>query len=140
MVFSALVSFMGSVYFLEKKSVMSMITSIAGAAINVVLNFMLIPKRGAMGAAVATMISYAAVYAIRAYDTRFYVRFNMHTVRVIINTALLFLQAVVMISAVRYWKYIQLALVLIMLILNGREIFNTVVRLGKKILKKHEKN
>ena len=140
MVFSALVSFMGSVYFLEKKSVMSMITSIAGAAINVVLNFMLIPKRGAMGAAVATMISYAAVYAIRAYDTRFYVRFNMHTVRVIINTALLFLQAVVMISAVRYWKYIQLVLVLIMLILNGREIFNTVVRLGKKILKKHEKN
>ena len=139
MVFSALVSFMGSVYFLEKKSVMSMVTSIAGAAINVVLNFVLIPERGAMGAAVATMISYVAVYAIRAYDTRFYVRFNMHTVRVIINTAVLILQTVIMISAVRYWKYMQLVLVIFMLLFNGREIFSTVMRIGKKILKKDEK-
>ena len=139
MVFSALVSFMGSVYFLEKKSVMSMVTSMAGAAINVVLNFLLIPERGAMGAAVATMISYVAVYAIRAYDTRFYVKFNMHTVRVIVNTAVLILQAVIMISAVRYWKYMQLALVVFMLVFNGREILSTVIRIGKKILKKGEK-
>ena len=111
----------------------------AGAAINVVLNFLLIPERGAMGAAVATMISYVAVYAIRAYDTRFYVKFNMHTVRVIVNTAVLILQAVIMISAVRYWKYMQLALVVFMLVFNGREILSTVIRIGKKILKKGEK-
>ncbi len=139
MVFSALVSFMGSVYFLEKKSVMSMVTSMAGAFINVALNFMLIPERGAMGVAVATMISYMAVYAIRAYDTRFYVRFNMHTVRMAINTAVLIIQAVVMISGIKYWAYIQLAAVLFMIIYNGREIILTAVKIGKKILKKQEK-
>lgn len=139
MVFSALVSFMGSVYFLEKKSVMSMVTSMAGAVINVILNFVLIPERGAMGAAVATAISYMAVYAIRAYDTRFYVKFNMHTVRVIVNTLALILQTVIMISEIRYWRYMQIAIVAFMLVFNGKDIFNTVVRLSKKILKKQEK-
>ena len=140
MTFSSLVSFLGSVYFLEKKSLMSMVTSMAGAFINVILNFMLIPEHGAMGAAVATMISYMAVYVIRAYDTRFYLRFNMHTVRVIVNTLVLCAQAFVMIESVRYWKYIQLAIVLFMLIFNGREILATVGRMSKKIFKKSQKN
>ena len=140
MVFSALVSFMGSVYFLEKKSVMSMVTSMAGAGINVVLNFLLIPERGAMGAAVATAISYTAVYAIRAYDTKYYVRFNMHTVRLAVNTLVLLLQISVMICSIRFWMYIQLALVCFMLVFNGKDIFLTAVTFGKKMFKKEEKN
>ena len=136
MAFSALVSFLGSVYFLEKKSVMSMVTSMAGAVINIVLNFMLIPERGAMGAAVATLISYAAVYVIRAYDTGFYVKFNMHTLRIAVNAAVLLVQAFIMIGAFRYWYYAQIICVLFMLVFNGREIVATVCRITKKILKK----
>ncbi len=139
MAFSALVSFLGSIYFLEKKSLLSMLTSMAGALINVVLNFLLIPERGAMGAAVATAISYIAVYAIRAYDTRYYLRFNMHTPKLLVNFALLLLQALVMIGEVRYWKYMQLGAVVFMLVFNGREIFATVMRLLKKFLKKNKK-
>ena len=137
MAFSALVSFLGSVYFLEKKSLLSMVTSMAGALVNVVLNFVLIPERGAMGAAVATLISYAAVYTIRAYDTRFYVKFDLHTARVLLNSTLLIFQAVVMINAVRYWRSIELGCIVAMLVINGREIFATVCRLGKKLLKKN---
>ena len=136
MVFSSLVSFLGSVYFIEKKSLLSMVTAMAGAAVNVILNFVLIPERGAMGAAVATFISYVAVYAIRAYDTKFYVRFDIHTARVIINTVILLFQAGVMIVAVRYWIYIQIACVALMLLLNGRDIFTMVRRVVKKISKK----
>ncbi len=135
MVFSALVSFLGSVYFLEKKSLLSMLTAMSGAIINIVINFMLIPERGAMGAAVATFISYAAVYAIRAYDTRFYVRFNLHTVRLLINTAVIILQTFVMIDEIKYWKYIQLGAVIFMLVFNGREIFE----FARKLLKKAKK-
>lgn len=140
MTFSALVSFLGSVYFLEKKSLLSMLTAMSGAIINVVVNFILIPERGAMGAAVATFISYAAVYAIRAYDTRFYVKFNLHTVKLVINTAVLLLQAFVMIEAVRYWKYMQIAAVGYMLVFNGREIFASVCKIAKKFLKNRKKN
>ena len=109
----------------------------AGALVNVVLNFVLIPERGAMGAAVATLISYAAVYTIRAYDTRFYVKFDLHTARVLLNSTLLIFRAVVMINAVRYWRYIELGCIVAMLVINGREIFATVCRLGKKLLKKN---
>ncbi len=140
MSFSALVSFLGSVYFLEKKSLLSMVTAMSGAVINVILNFLLIPERGAMGAAVATAISYMAVYAIRAYDTRFYVKFNMHTVRLCVNSAVILLQAAVMISAIRYWRYIQIACVAFMLVFNGREIMATVLQIGKKFLKKSKKS
>ncbi len=140
MAFSALVSFLGSVYFLEKKSLLSMVTAMAGAVINVILNFVLIPERGAMGAAVATLISYGAVYAIRAYDTKFYVKFDLHTVRVVINAAVLLLQAVVMIEAIRYWRYIQLGCVIFMLLLNGREIIATVYKVAAKLLKKSKEN
>ena len=139
MVFSAFVSFMGSVYFLEKKSVMSMVTSLAGAMINVVLNFMLIPERGAMGAAVATLISYLAVFIIRAYDTRYYVKFNMKPMRLIINTALILAQMAVMIMSVPYWEYMQIGFVALILVINGREIVMTVAELGKKMLKKSKK-
>ncbi|MBO7311082.1 MAG: polysaccharide biosynthesis C-terminal domain-containing protein, partial [Clostridia bacterium] len=135
MTFSALVSFLGSVYFLEKKSLMSMLTAMSGAVINIVINFMLIPERGAMGAAVATFISYAAVYAIRAYDTKFYVRFNLHNIKLIINTAVLLLQTVVMVGEIRFWKYIQAACVIFMLVFNGKDIFAFACKILKKLKK-----
>ena len=142
MTFSALVSFFGSVYFFEKKSVMSMLTAMSGAIINIVLNFVLIPKHGAIGAAVATFISYFAVFVIRAYDTKFYVKFNMHTVRVAINGAVLLIQAIIMVSQISYWKYIQLACVAFILIFNGREIMIAISQFIKNArkTKKIEKN
>jgi len=140
MTFSALVTFLGSVYFVEKKSVMSMLTSMAGAVINIILNFILIPTRGAMGAAVATAISYFAVYLIRVIDTRNYLKFNMHSIRVAINTAILIIQTVILIAGFNYWIYFEIALVAFMLVFNGREIAVTASKLFGKIAKKRKKN
>ena len=137
--FSTLVSFLGSVYFLKKKSMLSMLTAMSGAVINVILNFVMIPDHGAMGAAVATMISYLAVYVIRSYDTARYVRFQLHHVRVIVNTLMLLLQAVVMIGAFRYWYVAQAAILVFMLIFNGKGIFLTVVRFMKHFFGKKSK-
>ena len=139
MTFSALVTFLGSVYFVEKKSVMSMLTSMAGAVINIILNFMLIPTKGAMGAAVATAISYFAVYVIRVIDTRNYLKFNMHSVRVAINTAILIAQTVILIAGFKYWIYFEIGLVVFMLVFNGREIAITVSKIFGKFIKKRKK-
>ena len=137
---SALVSFLGSVYFIEKKSTLSMLTAMSGAVVNVLLNFVMIPRHGAMGAAVATLISYIAVYAIRAYDTRFYIRFNMHTVKVIVNFFAVCAQAVLMIAEVPYWQYVQAAFVVFMLIFNVKDIvkgvFGVIKQLKNKKIKK----
>ena len=125
-VFSTLVSFMGSVYFVEKKSVLSMLTSLMGAVINVVLNFIMIPTHGAMGAAVATLISYVAVYAVRAYDTRKFVRFKLHTPLLIINVVLILLQAAIMYSGVRYSQYLQIAMIFVIALVNIKGIVGAV--------------
>ncbi len=137
--FSALVSFLGSVYFLEKKSVMSMLTSMAGALVNVVLNFALIPKWGAMGAAIATVTSYVVVYVIRACNTRSYVRFNMHTVKLIINSVSIVVQALIMISEMRYWIFAEAAIVLFMLIFNGKDIIMAIRPVVEKVFKTKNK-
>ena len=137
--FSTLVSFLGSVYFLKKKSTLSMLTAMAGAVINVILNFVMIPDHGAMGAAVATLISYVAVYLIRAYDTGNYLRFPLHPWRVLINGAVLLLQIFIMIRELPYWQYAQLGILLFMLIFNGRGILSTVLRLARGFFGKKSK-
>ena len=135
--FSTLVSFLGSVYFLRKKSTRSMLTALAGAIINIILNFVMIPDHGPMGAAVATLISYAAVYVIRAYDTASYLRFPLRTPRLLVNTIVLLGQILIMTSEMRYWYFAQAAILLFVILLNGKGIWNTGMRLiggffGKK--------
>ncbi len=136
--FSTLVSFLGSIYFMEKKSVMSMLTAMAGAGINIVLNFAFIPTYGAMGAAVATLISYLAVYVIRALHTRKYVRFNLYPLRLMLNGLLLVIQSVIMIGEFPYWMAAQAVILGGMLFLNGREIATTVLRFAERFLKRRK--
>jgi O-antigen/teichoic acid export membrane protein len=134
--FSALSAFLGSVYFVEKKSMLSMLTAMSGAIINVILNFVLIPTHGAMGAAVATLISYVAVYVIRATDIGIYVKFKLHYLRVVVNTGALWVQGIIMIEGIPYWKYMQIALLLFMLAFNGRGIVQSILQIFSKKVKK----
>lgn len=49
-------------------------SSILGALVNIFLNFLLIPKFGIYGAAIATCISYISVFFYRYIDTQKYIR------------------------------------------------------------------
>jgi len=131
-VFSSLSAFFGSVYFVEKKSMLSMVTAMSGAIINVILNFVMIPDHGAMGAAVATLISYLAVYAIRAFDTGNYIKFKLGHWRVIINTAVLIFQSVIMIHGIRYWRYMLVVILAFMVIFNGQGIVKGILQIFSK--------
>ncbi len=138
MLFSAFSAFMGSIYFLEKRSMRSFVTAGIGAAVNVVLNFVLIIPLGAMGAAIATVISYLAVYVIRVFDTKKYLPFKLSGVRVIINSILLLVQIVIMVFEAPYWMLWQIALVILIAVINGREIVQTVLQILRKFLKKQK--
>ncbi len=121
-VFSTLVSFLGSVYFVEKKSVFSMLTALVGALINIVLNFVMIPDHGAMGAAVATLISYLAVYVVRAMDTKRYIDFNLRTPKLLVNMLLIIFQIAILYSGVGYAWILQIACLALVLLLNLKTI------------------
>ncbi|MBE6554702.1 MAG: hypothetical protein E7663_00515 [Ruminococcaceae bacterium] len=68
--FSALSSFLGSVYAVRLRSVSSMLTTLCGAAVNLLLNFLLIPRFDAFGAALSTLVAHFAVFLIRALHCR----------------------------------------------------------------------
>lgn len=44
-----------------------LLSALAGAVVNIVLNYVLISQCGALGAAIATMISYAVVLLVRGF-------------------------------------------------------------------------
>ena len=140
-VFSTLVSFLGSVYFLKKKSAISMLTAMAGAVTNIILNFLLIPKWGAMGAAVATLACYVLVYVIRAINTRKYVRFDLHSIRVVINGVLLTAQTALWFVDVKYIWIAQIVIPILLIAFNGKGIFMTFLKVFDKFFaKKSKKN
>ncbi len=61
----ALGTFWGSFYIAAKKMKAYLLSALSGAMVNVVLNYALISQCGALGAAIATMISYAVVLLVR---------------------------------------------------------------------------
>lgn len=88
-VFTALCTFLGSVYFTSKKTVGSMLTALTGAVLNIALNLLLIPPYGAMGASVATFVSYFAVCVLRLATTRRLIPFKQEWGRLVVNTVLM---------------------------------------------------
>ena len=114
-----------------------MLTAMVGALVNVILNFVMIPTHGAMGAAVATLISYLAVFAVRSYDTSLELKFSRHYGRLIFNSVLLLAQIVVMLLEVKYWILIEAALLLISVIFNGKALILTVLRIFRKFFRKN---
>ena len=65
MIAAAFSNFMGSVYVVTKKSTASLWTSLAGAAANIALDLLLIPRIGVQGAAAATFLGCLLVFLMR---------------------------------------------------------------------------
>lgn len=121
--FSCLVNFLASVYMAEKKSTMAMLTASSGAVTNVVLNFVLIPKYGANGAAVATAIAFLVVFATRSLNTRRYIKINYQPVILACQTIVLICQSVAALVFKGVWFYVaEAVLFVVMLLMNRSQI------------------
>ena len=122
MVFSAFANFMGSVYVVEKRSKNSFLTTMVGAALNIVLNLLLIPVIGPQGAAIATFASYIAVFIIRVYDAKKYIPFKTHFVTVMINTGIILFQIGYMLFDLPFNYLIQAAAFIALFVINFKFI------------------
>ncbi len=132
----AIVSFLASVYLVKKKSMHSFITALFGAASNILLNLVLIPVMGPLGAAVATLASYAIVMIARLWDTQRLLRFRLYLPRLLVSVVLLgALCAVMTVEAIdgRFWW--ALGLTAAMVALNAPSLIRAVfgmIRARKK--------
>ncbi len=134
--FACLSNFMNSIYTLEKKSTYSMATVVIGAVMNVVLNVLMIPSYGANGAALATAISYVAMFLIRAVHSRKYIRIRWQYARFIVSSFVLILQSYFMLSEVTFWIPIEILLCAVIIILNGDDLIRAFNKLFSKYLYK----
>lgn len=129
MVFSSFVSYVGSVYMVEKKSVRSFTTAMIGALLNVGLNLLLIPsKLGVQGAAIATFASYFVVFVIRAVDARRFIPFKLYTLGVVENAVLLTVQIVFMVLELPGWQIAQGVCIALLLFLNAKPLLASIQR------------
>ena len=135
MVFTAFASFMGTVYTLNKKSILSFLTAFIGASSNIALNFILIPKMGVQGAAVATVSSYLLVFIIRSISVKKYIPFKFHSITLTVNTLLLFACAGAVLFEVPYWILIEMACLVAMFALNIKYLWGFIQKIFRMFAK-----
>lgn len=123
---SCFVTFLGSVYIIEKKSKSSLITTVIGTVMNIGLNFILIPRMGAHGAAIATAVSYGFVFVFRAIHTRKFIPIEWDLPRLSINLSLITAQCFVMVFEVTGWEFIVSGMFAIVLVINFRLLLSSV--------------
>lgn len=139
---SCFVNFLASVYMASKKTVMGTVTAFAGAITNIILNLILIPRIGAIGAAVATVCAFVVVFVTRAINTRKYVKINFSTPVMVTEVLILAVQAAVMLliksNLVMY--AVEAVLFIIMVIFNIKPLLQLFHLITDKFLKKNKKN
>lgn len=123
---SCFVTFLGTIYVVEKKSKSSLVTTVIGTVVNIGANFVLIPIMGAHGAAIATALSYGLVVLLRAFHTRRFIPIGWSLPRFTANMTLTIAQCFVMVFEVPYWEYICSALFVVVLVINFRLLLGSL--------------
>lgn len=129
----ALVSFLATVYLVKKKSMHSLISASMGSVLNVILNFWLIPVLGGIGAAIATMTAYFAVFVFRLIDAPRMIRFRIGLGRLALSIAfLLGLSAIITLPQLPYRALIAILIVIAMLCVNAPALWKSCKTLLQK--------
>lgn len=130
-VFSTLVTFLGSFYMVSKQNKTIVLAIGAGAVCNMVLNLILVPKYGALGAAFATVVSYILSFCVRGWDIKRFVNIDLRSMQVIVCVVVLAYQTYSLFNC--DWQYPiikQLLIFLAMCLVN----ITSIVKLVKSFL------
>ena len=90
--------FMNSVYVVNKKSQRSMVTMMAGAVSNCIMNYFFIKWWGPVGATYASFLGLGLVFTLRAIDAHGMIGMRVHPGRVLVNAVALVFEAFVLLA------------------------------------------
>lgn len=94
--FSALSTFVGSIYLVKKENFNNMMTTLIGCLINIILNYYLIQVWQGFGASIATLIAQLIIYLIRCKDTQKYLKVNYLNRTIRLSFLFLILQSIML--------------------------------------------
>ena len=129
--FSGLSSFLGSVYTSAKKTRMIFVSTICAACINIALNFVLIPPYGGYGAAIATLLSYFAIWLFRIIDTRKILKIEINLKKDAVNYLVLLVLVIITISFHGMCRSLLSILLVSLIIYNERSFINQILKILK---------
>ena len=135
--FGAISGYIGGIFAAVKKSDIYATSTIIGAVVNIILNFALVHSLDAVGSAIATVISYIVVWAIRYYELKKIMHIKINLKRDIFSYGILLVQAVCMmtISNPIYLYGSEAFCILLLAVLYRKEIvgcIELVLKKGKK--------
>lgn len=138
-VFSAISSMSGVVFSAVKTSKYFFYSSIWGATTAVLLNVLLIPYWGLMGAAISVLLSFAAMALSRILYSRKYIALrNNNSLSIMILLSILILILTVYISSNRILYYTSVMLVTMFILLINKDICIDFRVMYNKIRKRNE--
>lgn len=120
-VFSSLGGFLGVNYIVEEKTTGAFITALIGAVLNLGFDLLLTPIIGVQGAALATLIGYYALWLIRSWHTRRYIKIKQDYIGIHIHFLLLIIQSIFLLVQMKGQYVFQLIIVAIMIIINYKD-------------------
>lgn len=135
-VFSSLSGYYHSIFRAAKMSKELCVTVVCGTAVNFGLNFVLVPAFGAMGAAYATMIAFAAEWVVSYIYCQRVIKLKIQIWKVVSVFAVLVAESAVMLVP-SVWRYPAAlgAVVVILLIVRG-ELWSIFKKLLEKVTKR----
>ena len=132
MVFSCQSRFFGVVYTTTKRTHKAFITTVWGAVLNLLFNFILIKPLGLHGVAIGTCLGYMTVVCIRGYDMRKEIRFSFDVKRLSASFIIILFQTMVNLCTDTMLNWQGFACLLALIILYREEILCILEVLKKK--------
>lgn len=131
-VFNAMALFIGSIFTAVKDTKTLSVSTIIGAVVNTVCNFVFIYLWGAYGAALATMLGYAVVFGMRHLILRKHIILHLNWVRDLFVYVILLIQLVLSLLGVKT-VLLQVIPFAVILILFRKEVVSVLTVFGRFI-------
>lgn len=125
--------FLNSVYVVYKRSTGSLVTMLAGAVLNILLNGAFILLWGPWGVTPASFLSLLLVFLLRAWSTRGLLRIDFHPGWLALNLALI-LAEIWCLMGLENWVLPVAALTAVVCVLNVREVLSLAQKLLGRFL------
>lgn len=138
-IFQSYAAFFGAIYTSAKKNFSVMTTTLVAAAINIIMNIILIPVIGIQGAVIATVIAYFVVFVFRMMGSRKYISFNIHVEQVFLSILILTSQCILMITINGIFRYVISAICfLVLFVLNSKTLMLLMGMVKKKFMEQNK--
>lgn len=139
--FNVFASFYGTVYSTTMHTTFIMKTTVFGALSCVVLTPALIPFIGTYGACTASVVGQALVFAMRAIDSKKYLRFDVGWRYLLPTIAVLVVQALATSLQFPYWRHVAAACLALTLAIQGIRVarFVCAADISLKLIRKDGK-